>query len=316
VADCLRAIGGSGGRRDPTGSPGQRALLGVFIDGFHPGVEQKDEERPGLLRISLPFLTLVLTTVALARPQIVQRISSAKYSGVDIMLVLDATPTMLAQDFTIGGEPASRVDAVVYLAREFVRSRPHDRIGMLFFAAYPLLLSPPTLNHDWLEKSLTRVEVRDATAIGSAIASAANQLKDSTAKSKLIVVLTDRDNNYGRIEPRTAAEAAGALGIQVYAIGIGSDHPVPIPGYGYAQAILNDGLLRDVARLSHGQYFRARGTEDLKKTFAEIDRLEKSDYSSEEHEDVKELYEPPALASLMTLAGGFLLTYGLTRRFP
>jgi Ca-activated chloride channel homolog len=298
------------------GRPGSAPSLVFSSTASILALSKKTKKRPGLLRISLPFLTLVLTTVALARPQIVQRISSAKYSGVDIMLVLDATPTMLAQDFTIGGEPASRVDAVVYLAREFVRSRPHDRIGMLFFAAYPLLLSPPTLNHDWLEKSLTRVEVRDATAIGSAIASAANQLKDSTAKSKLIVVLTDGDNNYGRIEPRTAAEAAGALGIQVYAIGIGSDHPVPIPGYGYAQAILNDGLLRDVARLSHGQYFRARGTEDLKKTFAEIDRLEKSDYSSEEHEDIKELYEPPALASLMTLAGGFLLTYGLSRRFP
>ncbi len=157
------------------------------------------DPRPGLLRISLPFLTLVLTTVALARPQIVQRISSAKYSGVDIMLVLDATPTMLAQDFTIGGEPADRVDAVVYLAREFVRSRPHDRIGMLFFAAYPLLLSPPTLNHDWLEKSLTRVEVRDATAIGSAITSAANQLKDSTAK-KLRRVGHRAKNRYRFVE--------------------------------------------------------------------------------------------------------------------
>ena len=277
---------------------------------------KRAKKRPGLARIRPPLLALVLMTVALARPQIVQRISSTKYSGVDIMLVLDATPTMLAQDFTIGGQPASRVEAVVYLAREFVRSRPNDRMGMIFFAAYPSLLSPPTLNHDWLEKSLDRVEVREATAIGSALASAANHLKDSTAKSKVIVVLTDGDNNYGKIQPRTAAEAAGALGIKIYAIGIGSDHPVPIPGYGYAQAILNEGLLRDVAKLSHGRYFRARGTEDLKKTFAEIDRLEKTDYSSEEHEDIKELYEPPALASLMTLAGGFLLTYGLSRRFP
>lgn len=264
-------------------------------------VAKRVRNRAGALRILLPLLGMACLAVALARPQKVTAESAAIHSGVDVMLVLDATPTMLAEDFEIAGRRANRVDAVVHLAEEFIEARPHDRIGLIYFAAYPSLLSPPTHNHDWLKQALRRVEVRPATAIGDAIASAANRLKDSDAESRVIVLLTDGDNNWGRIMPATAAEAAGALGIRIYAVGIGSDHPVPIPGWGMAEAILDESTLRTIAEKSGGEFFRAKSAADLREVFREIDRLEKTEFEDHTMEVTTETAAP-----WLMLAAGFL----------
>lgn len=266
--------------------------------------------RAGWVRLLLPLLGMACLAVALARPQNVITERTAIHSGVDVMLVLDATPTMLAEDFAIDGRRANRVEAVVHLAGEFIDQRPNDRIGLIYFAAYPSLLSPPTHNHAWLKQALRRVEVRPATAIGDAIASAANRLKDSDAESRVIVLLTDGDNNWGRIAPATAAEAAGALGIRIYAVGIGSDHPVPIPGWGMAEAILDETTLQTIADNSGGSYFRAKGAGDLREVFREIDRLEKTDFEDEVLEIPTDEAKPWLLAGLLFLALGWVRHYG------
>jgi Ca-activated chloride channel family protein len=270
--------------------------------------------RVGRLRWLWPLGALACLAVALARPQDVVRESTVVHSGVDVMLVLDATPTMLARDFTLGGRPVSRVEAVVHLAGEFIDARPHDRIGLIYFAAFPSLLSPPTHYHGWLHESLRRVEVRPATAIGDALASAANRLKDSDAASRVVVLLTDGDNNWGRIMPATAAQAAGALGIKVYAIGIGSDQPVLVPGYGRMEAILDEETLRTIAERSGGEYFRAFGADDLREVFRQIDELEKTEFDSDEREFRVERFRPWLLAAGVFLLLGFLSDQGSWRR--
>jgi len=271
--------------------------------------------RIGALRFLWPILGLAFLAVALARPQNLLEKTEHIHSGVDVMLVLDATPTMLAEDFTLHGRRISRVDAVIRLADEFIEARQNDRIGLIYFAAFPSLLSAPTHHHEWLRESLRRVEVRPATAIGDAIASAANRLKDSEAESRIIVLLTDGDNNWGRLEPATAAEAAGVLGIRIYAVGIGSDHPVPIPGYrGMAEAILDETTLRNVAENSDGKYFRAKSTDDLRKVFREIDQLEKTEFDAGAIRIPQENLHPWILAAAFCLLLGFLTDQGSWRR--
>ncbi len=155
-------------------------------------------------------------------------------SGIDIMLALDVSGSMIAEDLTIGGEQASRIDVVKHVTQKFIEARPNDRIGMLAFAGRPYLVSPLTLDHDWLLQNLERVQaaprfVEDGTAIGSAIASCTNRLierKDS--KSRIVVLLTDGDNNAGKVSPLTAAEAAKALGVKVYTIGAGTTGYAPV----------------------------------------------------------------------------------------
>ena len=255
-------------------------------------------------------LGLACLAAALARPQVARPLPSAIHSGVDVMLVLDATPTMLAEDFVLDGRRVSRVDAVVRLAGDFIAARPHDRIGLIYFAAYPSLLSPPTHNHAWLQEALRRVEVREATAIGDAIASAALRLKDSDAASRVIVLLTDGDNNYGQLLPATAAEAAGALGICIHAVGIGSDHPVPIPGWGMARAILDEATLRAVAAKSQGRYFRARTTADLQAVFAAIDQLERTDFEGQQRVLPEEVPDGWLLGALACFCAAFASRFG------
>ena len=181
---------------------------------------------------TLLLCALALFIVALARPQMGKTISKVQASGIDIMLALDVSASMYAEDFTIGGERASRLEVVKQVTQKFIEERPNDRIGILCFAGRPYLVSPLTLDHDWLLQNLERVKiglVEDGTAIGSAIGSAANRLKDKEAKSRIVVLLTDGDNNAGKITPATAAEAAKALGIKVYTIGAGTRGYAPVP---------------------------------------------------------------------------------------
>ena len=151
-------------------------------------------------------------------------LTQVEASGIDIMLVLDVSQSMLTKDFSVGGDQATRIDAIREVTRQFIEGRPNDRIGIIAFAGHPYVVSPMTLDHDWLLQNLERVRtgmVEDGTAIGSAIASAANRLNDKHSKSRVIVLLTDGENNAGKIPPNTAAEAVKALQIHFYAIGAG-----------------------------------------------------------------------------------------------
>lgn len=257
--------------------------------------------RAGSFLAALIYLAMALFIIALARPQLGQTLQHIKASGIDIMLALDVSGSMSTEDYTIGNQPASRLEAVKRVTEQFIEGRPNDRIGIIAFAGRPYLVSPITLDHDWLVQNLDRVQlglVEDGTAIGSALAAAAARLKKSAAKSKLIVLLTDGANNAGKVMPLTGAEAAKALGIRIYTVGAGSDGPVSVPvkdPYGrvsYQQVVFDfdEKLLADIAKIGDGKYFRAADSASLNKTFQEIDQLEKSKIEIEKNVNNRDFF--------------------------
>jgi Ca-activated chloride channel homolog len=288
---------------------------------------RRRRSRAGALLALLTHLALASLIVALARPQLGRTLTRIEASGVDIMLALDVSRSMLAEDYNIGAQRANRIDAVKQVTEQFIRQRPNDRIGIVAFAGRPYLVSPLTLDHDWLIHNLDRLQigmVEDGTAIGSAIASAANRLKDKEAKSKLIVLLTDGDNNAGRVTPLTATEASKALGIRIYAIGAGTNGEVPFPFndpfgrtvYRNVRMEYNDDLLKQIASISKGKYFRAADTHSLKEVFNEIDKMEKTKVSVEKTSDYRDLFPIFLLAGFVLLGSEVLLSQTVWKRLP
>jgi Ca-activated chloride channel homolog len=284
---------------------------------------------------TLLLFALALLTVALARPQLGKTISKVQASGIDIMLALDVSGSMYAEDFTIGGDRANRLEVVKQVTQKFIEARPNDRIGITCFAGRPYLVSPLTLDHDWLLQNLERVKiglVEDGTAIGSAIASAANRLKDKESKSRIVVLLTDGDNNAGKVTPLTAAEAAKALGIRVYTIGAGTKGFAPMPAisrngqvmtdwtgrkvYQNVKVNVDEETLKKVAEMTGAQFYRATDTKTLTQIFNQIDKLEKSTVELSQYKQYRDLF-PWFLASgfgLIALQLVFAETVG--RRLP
>ena len=185
-------------------------------------VARETRSRAGRWLVALPLAALALLIIGLARPQLGHRYTNIQASGVDMMLALDVSGSMQSLDFKVNGQPVSRVDIVKSVVGKFIEARPDDRIGMIEFAHSPYLVCPLTLDHDWLLQNLDRVQIGsidDGTAIGSAIASCLNRLRDQPGKSKVVVLLTDGQNNCGKVSPIMAAEAAKALGVKAYTIG-------------------------------------------------------------------------------------------------
>ena len=283
--------------------------------------------RAGDFLTGLLYVALACLILALARPQLGKTITRTQASGVDIMLVIDVSRSMLAEDFTIGGQRANRLEAVKGVTEQFIKERPNDRIGIVAFAGRPYLVSPLTLDHDWLIQNLDRTRiglVEDGTAIGSALASASNRLKDKEAKSKLVVLLTDGDNNSGRVTPLTAAEAAKALGIKVYTIGSGSRGNAPFPFvdpfgrtvYRQIPVEFDEESLQQIATMTGGSYFRATDTQSLQRIFDEIDQLEKSEVEVQKVAQYRDLFPWFVLVGTMLLAAETLLGQTIWRRLP
>lgn len=283
--------------------------------------------RAGAILAMLSYLALAAFLIALARPQLGREITRVQASGVDILLVLDVSRSMLAEDFSIGASRANRLEVTKKVTEQFIRKRPNDRIGIIAFAGRPYLVSPLTLDHDWLIQNLDRLQiglVEDGTAIGSAIASAANRLKDKDAKTKLIVLLTDGDNNAGKVMPLTAAEAAKALGIRIYTIGAGTQGEAPFPFtdpfgrtvYRSVPVEFNEKTIREIAEITDGTAFRATDTRSLEKIFGEIDKLEKSKVEVEKIAQYRDLFPWFVGAGLALLVLEILLSQTLWRRLP
>lgn len=290
-------------------------------------IGNRRRSRAGAFLAGLTYLALALFIVALARPQLGRVTTRVQATGVDIMLVLDVSRSMLAEDFTIGNRRANRIDAVKLVTEQFIRERPNDRIGLVAFAGRPYLVSPLTLDHDWLIRNLERLRiglVEDGTAIGSAIASAANRLKDKEAKTKLIVLLTDGDNNAGKVQPLTAAEAAKALGIRIYTIGAGTEGEAPFPltnqfgrtVYRNVLVKFDEKTLQEIATMTSGQYFRATDTNSLRTIFGEIDKLEKSKVEVEKTAHYRDLFMWFLIPGLACVALEILLSQTVWRRLP
>lgn len=251
--------------------------------------------------LALMLLGLALLIVALARPQLGQGRTEIETSGIDIVLAIDVSGSMEALDFKIDGDRVNRLAVVKRVVEQFVGERPGDRIGMVAFAGRPYLVSPLTLDHDWLKKRLDEVQigrVEDGTAIGSAIASSVNHLRDSDAKSRIVILLTDGVNNAGAANPVTAAEAAKALGIKIYTIGAGIQGQAPMPvqdafgrrRYAMMDVEIDEESLKQIATNTGGRYFRATDTDSLGQVYGVINQLETTKRTEKRYEDYKELF--------------------------
>jgi len=283
--------------------------------------------RAGAFLAALSYLALASFIVALARPQLGSETTHVQASGVDIMLLLDVSRSMLSEDFSIGSSRAGRIEVVKKVTEQFIRKRPNDRMGIIAFAGRPYLVSPLTLDHDWLLQNLDRIQiglVEDGTAIGSAIASGANRLKDKEAKTKLIVLLTDGDNNAGKVMPLTAAEAAKALGVRIYTIGVGTQGEAPFPFtdpfgrkvYRNVPVDFNPQTIQDIAKIADGIAYQATDTRSLEKILGEIDKLEKSKVEVEKIVNYRDLFPWFLMAGLACLGAEILLSQTLWRRLP
>jgi len=273
--------------------------------------------RRRLLLGALRVVTLGLIGLALARPQLGTAETTVHREGVDVVLAVDVSGSMLAEDFTLEGKRSNRLDAVKDVVQRFVAARPQDRIGLVVFAGRPYTQAPLTLDHGWLLQNLERAQVgmiEDGTAVGSAIAAATNRLRASTAPGKFVVLLTDGQSNAGTITPQTAADAAAALGLKVYTVGAGSRGLAPFPVkdffgntvYRPMQVDIDEETLQAVATTTGARYFRATDTESLRAVYDEIDRAEKAPFEAPEFLDYRELYPWllwPALGLLLLEVG-------------
>lgn len=253
---------------------------------------------------SLFFLRLIilcLLIIGLTRPQSPLGEVKIETEGIDIVLAVDCSGSMLAEDFKLKSVRANRLDTVKEVVKEFVGQRKNDRIGIAAFAARSYTVCPLTLDYGWLITNLERIKVgmiEDGTAVGSGIAASLNRLKNSKAKSKVIILLTDGRNNTGSVSPLTAAEAASALGIKIYTIGAGSEGFVPYPAvdffgnrvYQRVKIDLDEDSLKKIAELTGARYFRAQDTESLRRIYQGIDRLEKTPIKETGYMEYKELF--------------------------
>jgi Ca-activated chloride channel homolog len=297
--------------------PMRRAALRFPSLGILRTVAPRGAGHRRLVLLGLRAAALIAIVAALTRPQAGSAATKIHREGVDVMLAVDVSGSMLAEDFTVANDRANRLQAVKSVVKEFVAARPEDRIGLVLFAARPYTQAPLTLDHGWLLQNLDRAEVgmiEDGTAIGSALATAVNRLRPSTAKSKFVVLLTDGQSNAGKITPQTAAEAAAALGIKVYTVGAGTRGVAPYPVQGLfgekvyrpMQVDIDEETLQKIATTTHGRYFRATDTPTLREIYAEIDRSEKTPFEAPEYLDYRELYPWlawPALGILLLEIG-------------
>jgi Ca-activated chloride channel family protein len=287
---------------------------------------------------SLYYFGCACLIIALARPQFGTATSRTRASGIDIMILLDVSLSMLSEDYSIGTQRASRLEVVKQVTEKFISGRPDDRIGVIIFSGRAYLVSPLTLDHAWLIDNLARLNIRrtgdqtaigsslveDGTAIGSALATAANRLRDKRSKSRVIVLLTDGDNNAGKIPPLTAAEAAAAIGIKIYTIGAGTNGLVPFPhsdGFGntyYSQEYMpfKEDTCKEIARIGHGIFFRAADTKTMTEIFNQIDRLEKTDVQVQKYQTYQDVFSWLLGAGLCFLGATFVLSETVWSKVP
>ncbi|MFA7331431.1 MAG: VWA domain-containing protein [Candidatus Delongbacteria bacterium] len=261
------------------------------------------------LKAGLPDLLLLaacaLALVALARPVSHSAEQEFQTEGLDMMLCLDLSGSMQAQDFL-----PNRFEAARQVALDFIAGRPDDRLGLVVFAGEAYTQCPLTLDHGMLSslmKDLELGQLEDGTAVGLALATGVNRLQESKAKSRVLVLLTDGVNNRG-LDPRTALDLAITLGVKVYTIGVGQEGVAPIPvqtPFGTVvqqmEVDLDEDLLREMAKQTGGRYFRARGLKELKQVYEEIDRLEKTEITVKEYRLTKEHWFPWLAAALALL---------------
>jgi len=301
----------------------QRQTASMQVSGlgrFHNTTSWKRTFRHILIILRLLAVTALI--LAIARPQTHRDERHAEGEGVDIILCLDVSGSMLAQDF----QP-NRLEAARDVATDFVTNRPTDRFGLVIFAGESFTLCPLTSDHDMVRTQIQNMHMGflvDGTAIGSGLATSVDRLRTSQAKSRIVILLTDGENNGGLIDPRTAKEIARAVGIKVYTIGVGTEGfaptPVATPGGGIVmqqeKVNIDEKLLGEIARETGGRYYRARGNDALSEIYKDIDKLEKTKVDISSTRNYTERFHILAWIALACIFLEAVLRYTVFRKFP
>lgn len=295
--------------RNKKSSPSFRLSSLTFASVIKPGARQY------VRHILFAFRLIAISALILiiARPQSTDRWQDVSTEGIDIMLAIDISGSMLARDFT-----PDRLEAAKNVATEFISGRPTDRIGLVIFSGESFTQCPLTTDHAVLINLMREMQsgmIEDGTAIGLGLATAINRIKDSDAKSKVIILLTDGVNNRGEIAPLTAAEIAETLGLRVYTVGVGTrgmaPYPVQTPGgtrYQNMPVEIDEDVLRQIASMTGGKYFRATNNESLEQIYAEIDQLEKSKIDVQEYSRKNEEFMPFSILVMILLFAEMLVS--------
>ena len=277
------------------------------------------------LQLLLRLAVFVLLVLVLARPQTQNSWKNETMEGIDIMLAMDVSTSMLAEDLK-----PNRIEAAKQVAADFVIGRPNDNIGLTIFAGEAFTQCPMTTDHASLLNLLHNVRtdiaqrlIEDGTAIGMGLANAVSRLKESKAKSKVVILLTDGSNNRGDLSPMTAAEIAKSFGIRVYTIGVGTNKVAPYPmqvagGIQYVNipVEIDTKMLSDIAAATDGDFYRATNNKELQQIYREIDKLEKSKLNVKKYSKRYEAYQPYAIAAVILLLLEILLKITVFRRLP
>jgi len=278
------------------------------------GLTRARRSRAGTFLSALRWLSLAFLIVALAQPRLTKSTTTIKASGVDIAVAFDLSGSMLSEDFVVKGGRVNRFNMARSVLKQFIDERPADRIGLAVFASQAYIATPLTLDHEFLQEKLDRLEIgaisQNQTAIGDGLGTAVNRLRDLKSKSKIVILMTDGVNNAGKLNPLLAADAAAALGIKVYTIGIGQQGTAPMPAgrnpytgqmtYQNVPVDVDEETLEKIAGTTGGKYYRADNAEKFRQIYAEIDRLEKTEATVNKYAEFKELFP-------WFLSAGFLL---------
>ena len=303
--------------------PSFRFSTGELVRELRPTIKISLYKGMKLLRVA----ALILIVAALSRPQQMLEESKIISEGIDIVIALDTSTSMFAEDFKLNGKRANRLEVVKNVVRDFISNRHSDRIGIVAFASRAYTVSPLTLDYGWLMQNLDRVKIgmiEDGTAIGSGMSSALNRIKDTGAKEKVIILLTDGRNNAGKISPLTAAEAADALNIKIYTIGAGTKGLAPYPAkdffgnriYRQVKIEIDEESLQKIAQKTGARYFRATDTKSLRNIYEEIDKLEKTSIEEKGYTEYRELFHLFLIPGLVLLMLEIILRNTVLRRIP
>ena len=271
---------------------------------------------------AIDMIAIALLIIAIARPQSSQSNKTTNVEGIDIVMTMDVSGSMLAEDFK-----PNRLEAAKNVGKNFVDGRPNDRIGLVVFASESYTQCPMTTDHSVLNRLMSDVKtgiIEDGTAIGDGLATAVSRLKDSEAKSKVIILLTDGVNNTGSIDPVSAAEIAKMYGLRVYTIGVGTNGTAPYPvqdifgnkRYQQVEVNIDEDMLKKIASMTGAEYFRATDNSSLSKIYKEIDQMEKSRIEVYEFTHKTEKFYPFATWALVLLVLNFILKSFVLRVFP
>ncbi len=292
------------------------------------GILNISRSRSGALLAALRWLALALFIVALAQPRLTRSETRVRASGVDIVVALDMSGSMISEDFSVRGRRVNRFDMARQVLKRFIDQRPNDRIGLVVFASQAYIATPLTLDHEFLQQNIDRLQIgvidENRTAIGSALSTAVNRLRELQSKSKIVILMTDGQNNAGKTPPLTAAEAAEALKVRVYTIGVGTRGMAPMPVYFGGQRVgermepvdIDEETLQKIAERTGGKYYRADNPERFQAIYAEIDRLEKTEKEVKKFAQHRELFALVITPGLAVLLVEILLGHTLLRRLP